>query len=147
MPVRFGLDLVVKGTTIKNWGALVCRRDTTLMVHIEFMHLQAVVATDILAEGRWRRSMSLVHLDATTSTRTSINILRLILICAINYNGLTIATCVVLRWRHVHLVLVLATRLNHAGRLPDNLLIRHVRIGATRKLRAVSQTQVELACI
>jgi len=42
---------------------------------------------------------------------------------------------------------VLATGLDHAGRLPDDLLVRGVSFGATRQLRAVGQAQIEFGSV
>ena len=68
---------------------------------------------------------------------------------SVDHDGLlvTASTRVVLRGRHIHLILVLSTRLDDARRLPHNLLVWSVIFGATRELGAIGEAQVELTSI
>ena len=91
---------------------------------LDLLNLEAVFIADLLIEGSWRGSVS----DALGSgiRRTClIGCSSLAVFATICDMGLVSATCVVLRWRQVHLVLVRSTWLDHTRRLSDNLLVGH----------------------
>jgi len=129
VPVHFRLHLVADRAAIDDWGSV--WRPTSHLI-LNLLHIKAVFVADLLVESRRRGAIARIMFDdgllgATSycfTTSTALLLVVGILLSPIG-NRLSRATCVVLRGRQVHLILLGATRLDHTGRLPDNLLVGH----------------------
>ena len=153
MPICLRFDLISELRTVNaRWSMVLRWRNATLVMHMEILHLQTVVIAYLLIQSCWRRALhffNIVWRDCVIADLSrSFALLRIArLVGTVNYDRLASSARIVLRWRHVHLVLVLASWLYNARRLSYYLLVRELRLGATWQLRTISQSQVEFTSV